>query len=637
MDGLIIHNSFNLFFRNPFGAVCCCQKINISIFTETNSHCTLLVWYFDHYEECSMFSEFCSYNGTNGYIHSYNLTAPDKPGLVFYCFKIENSSETAYYCGRHGNGYVSYQITESYQITVYLGSGFAENQKNRIAYQIFPDRFKRGNKYGGLLRINSHTNRGQNVFIHTDWNDEVLYNPKPYEKYYTPNDFYCGDLQGIEQSIDYLKSLSVNMIYLNPIFESASNHRYDTADYMHIDGILGGDDAFYSLQNACKANKIELMLDGVFSHTGADSLYFNKYKHYGEGGAFNSKLSPYYEWYSFIDHPDTYNSWWGFDELPEVNEDCPSYQRYIENVLNKWRCSWRLDVADELTDNFMQFLYEKTKAIDKNSIVIGEVWEDASDKHSKNHRRGYTNGNMLDGVMNYPLRTWIINFLTCKIDARELAFNITAQAENYPRNFLNCCLNLLSSHDTQRILTVLCGAPDRDALPKDQQQKVLFSGKRLTNGIKKVILAILLQFSVIGIPCIYYGDEVGMQGMADPFSRRAFMQTNNTNDLQLLTVIQKIAFARSKNTAFCGDMICTSYGSEVAVIARINDSAIALCLVNRSADNIKIDIDITADYKIDSYSHKSFKDCIKGKIYTVNGNILSIILDAYSGLLLEGL
>ena len=263
----------------------------------------------------------------------------------------------------------------------------------------------------------------------------MLYTPLPSKKHYTPIDFYGGDLKGIAQALPYLAKLNVGCIYLNPIFESPSNHRYDTADYMKIDPVLGDEADLLRLYDECRRRNIRIMLDGVFSHTGDDSVYFNRYCRYDSVGAYNSKKSEYYEWYDFIDFPDRYRSWWGFLNLPEVNEDNTSYREFIRKVIKKWgllaNVSWRLDVADELTDSFIEFLREQISPYD--AVLIGEVWEDASNKQSYGKLRSYCSGKSLDGVMNYPFRSAVIDFLLHRITAYELAKILLVLQQNYPK------------------------------------------------------------------------------------------------------------------------------------------------------------------------------------------------------------
>ncbi|NLB61778.1 MAG: hypothetical protein GX802_05070, partial [Clostridiales bacterium] len=401
----IIHNSFDSYFRFPFGAMPTGEKLTLRVFAPTDSieggaeAVKLRLW--ENASEKVFTGERypCVYEGNSGNLFKFEIEMPKKPMLVWYYFIVETQDGTFYLGETNGLATLTHFPMKSYQVTVY-DKEFSTPKwfSDTIAYQIFPDRFKKGTKRGGLDRISTHTNKGRQVYIHDDWNDEVLYSPLPNKLHYAPIDFFGGDLAGITQSLPYLSKLHIGCLYLNPIFESASNHRYDTSDYMRVDEVLGGDAALIELANECSSKKIKIMLDGVFSHTGDDSVYFNRFNRYDSVGAYNSHDSEFYEWYDFVEFPDRYRSWWGFLNMPEVNEDNANYREFIKKVLRKWanvaNVSWRLDVADELTDSFIKMLREELKSYD--SVLIGEVWEDASNKHSHGSLRGYTNGFELD-------------------------------------------------------------------------------------------------------------------------------------------------------------------------------------------------------------------------------------------------
>ena len=217
---------------------------------------------------------------------------------------------------------------------------------------------------------------------HKHWDDFPFYAKDPQTGNIAAYDFFGGTLDGIVDKLTYLKSFGVSILYLNPIFESVSNHKYDTGDYKKVDAQFGGDAGLERLRAATEAVGIRLILDGVFSHTGSDSLYFQD--------AIRSKESPYYPWYSFSEYPKKYDCWWGVTTLPNVNEMDPSYQDFIINnpdsVIKHWLMrgvsGWRLDVADELPGVFVQEMYRELKATNPDAVLIGEVWEDASRKES---------------------------------------------------------------------------------------------------------------------------------------------------------------------------------------------------------------------------------------------------------------
>ncbi|MDE6110595.1 MAG: glycoside hydrolase family 13 protein, partial [Eubacterium sp.] len=339
-------------------------------------------------------------------------------------------------------------------------------------------------------------------------------------------------LKGIEEKLDYIKELGVSCIYLNPILEENSNNRYDTADYEKIDPLLGTENDLKSLCKKAKEKGISIVLDGVFSHTGCDSKYFNLYSKYDSVGAYNSKASPYFEWYKFTDYPNEYHSWWGIKLLPEIIEENESYREFIcgkNGVLRKWlRCGisgWRLDVADELPDIFLDDLRKAVKAENEDAIIIGEVWEDATNKFAYGERRRYLLGEQLDSVMNYPFADAVLNFV--KYGGSEGFFNtVMGIVENYPPCVLNVLMNHIGTHDTERAITRLAGE-NADGYGRDwQHEHNVLSAENYEKGISMMKMASLIQYTLPGVPSLYYGDEVGLQGMKDPFNRACFPWDN---------------------------------------------------------------------------------------------------------------
>ncbi len=317
-----------------------------------------------------------------------------------------------------------------------------------------------------------------------------------------------------------------------------SNHRYDTADYRQIDPLLGDADDFSALCQAAQAQGIRLVLDGVFSHTGEDSVYFNRVGRFPSLGACQSPQSPYYPWYTFTRYPDRYKCWWNFHTLPEINKNAPSYRRFIlgnDGVAREWlrqgAAGWRLDVADELPMDFLRLLRAAVKEENPDALLLGEVWEDASHKEAYGEMRCYCQGDTLDSVMNYPLRAAAIDFLTEKTNAADLCRLIRSQQENYPVPFYYSLMNLAGSHDRPRIINVLCDQ-DGEALPPSQRGKMQLTAAEYALGKKRFLQLLRLLCALPGIPCIYYGDEAGMQGGADPFCRGTFPWGREDQELQ---------------------------------------------------------------------------------------------------------
>ena len=466
----------------------------------------------------------------------------NQTGLYFYRFRIEGEGDV---CENEAHfGELNAQNGRSFLLTVFdCKYKTPEWFKGGVMYQIFPDRFAKGATSDICITpdIIGRIRRD-------DWGGEPSYKPNAQGKVLN-NDFFGGNLQGIKEKLGYLKDLGVTVVYLNPIFEAASNHRYDTSDYMKIDPFLGDKSDLEDLIKCAKKMGIRVILDGVFNHTGDDSVYFNKYGHYSSVGAYQSKDSPYYSWYDFQEFPNKYRSWWGIDILPEINETSESYQNFIfgkEGVLKTWLRSgvggYRLDVADELPDFFLQKLRKSVKSTKRDAIIIGEVWEDASDKIAYSERRKYFHGFELDCVMNYPWKNAIISYVLGG-NSDDFFRSIRTLIDHYPKQSLDTLMNILGTHDTARILTVLgekyCHNKDEMA-----EKSAFLTEKEREIAIKRLKIAALLQFTLPGVPCIYYGDENGMEGHIDPFCRRCFNWEELNTDL--ISYYQKLSSIRAK-------------------------------------------------------------------------------------------
>ncbi|MEG1560633.1 MAG: glycoside hydrolase family 13 protein [Clostridia bacterium] len=580
----IYHNSRLKELRSPLGAVTSGSPITLAVRASVDSTVTLRLF--------ALGKESFLDGVRDGEKTVFSFFAPETPCCVFYRFIVNDGERIYSYSARTGEGSeVSDPYDSDYQITVYDEALKTPDWfKSAIVYQIFPDRFKRKGELGGLINIDRHTNLGRRVYIHKNWDDEPTYLPFPNGEFYEPRDFFGGDLYGVLSEVDYIKSLSADCVYLNPIFESASNHRYDVGDYEHVDPVLGGDEALTALVSAFKEEKLHIVLDGVFSHTGADSVYFNKYGRYKSVGAYNSPDSPYAKWYDFLEFPDKYRSWWGFTSLPEVNELDDGYFAFICSVISKYAklgiSSWRLDVADELPDEFIRMLRAELKRNDEDALLIGEVWENASRKFSMGHMRGYVNGDELDSVTNYPFRTALFNFLLEKTDAFALENEMFLLQETYPREFYMSLLNVLGSHDTVRALTALSGAPDRDALTREASALYSPNKEDLARGKKRMFLASMVQFFMPGVPCVYYGDEVGALGMADPFNRAPYPWGREDN--ALLSHYRALGAVRRENkTLLSGKTSFCAVNHDVFAIMRLGTGDMML-VINRSAEEKKV-------------------------------------------------
>ena len=460
-----------------------------------------------------------------------------EPGLYFYWFRLGGRRAAL---GEDRNAEFS-DSASAYQILVYREC-FATPAwfKGGIMYQIFPDRFF---KSGEIL-----VEKGK--WLHRDWHETPEFRPNEKGKILN-NDFFGGNFRGILKKLDYLQSLHVTVIYLNPIFRAFSNHRYDTGDYMQLDPMLGSEEDFSALVSECGKRGIRLILDGVFNHTGDDSRYFNKYGTYDEIGAYQSKDSKYYSWYNFRHFPDKYDSWWGIDVLPAVNENFPSYIDFItgENgVLRRWMKyplgGFRLDVADELPDEFIAKIRSAVKSANGDAVVIGEVWEDASNKIAYSTRRKYFQGEELDSVMNYPLKDAIINFVVSG-NTSLLRRTVGMLLDHYPKCVLDSLMNILGTHDTVRVLTALGGVC---AYNKEEMAVLKLSAEQRAVATERLKIAAILLYTFFGVPCIYYGDEIGMEGYSDPFCRKPFAW--DLIDEDILSHYRWLGELRSRYTVF---------------------------------------------------------------------------------------
>ena len=464
-----------------------------------------------------------------------SLRVPEQAAALWYCFRLETDIGSHWLCPDE-SGYLGrlygYEAG-GFRLTVYRRDFETPAWFRRsVMYQIFPDRFAFSQDGTAEAGVAYHSRLGQTPELHRSLDEPVRYLPRPFERNYIPDDFYGGTLRGIREKLPYLQELGVSCLYLNPIVEARSNHRYDASDYRRVDPILGDEQDFRELCQEAERRGIRLILDGVFSHTGADSVYFNRLGHYPDKGACQGHDSPYYGWYDFRHFPDDYRCWWGFPELPEVEETNPSWQNFVvtgeDSVVRTWlrrgAAGWRLDVADELPDSVLALIRRAAKEEKPDALILGEVWEDAVLKESYGSRRVYALGSSLDSVMNYPLRTAVLDFLLDRSSAMTLRDFLLGQRMNYPAPLYYSLMNLLGSHDVERLRSALATDTNIRALKREEQLELVFTPEALERAVAREKLAAVLQFALPGVPCIYYGDEQGMCGVCDPFNRLPFRE-----------------------------------------------------------------------------------------------------------------
>ncbi len=508
----------------------------------------------------------------------------EKPGIYWYCFEIERDSGKTerIYRGAYSTGYIGAPET-CWQLTVYENIYNAPNSfAGGIMYQIFPDRFRNS----GSTKTGVPDDRKIKP-----WGTAPEWKPNEFGKVLN-NDYLGGDLKGIEEKLPYLQQMGVTIIYLNPIFEAHSNHRYNTADYLKIDPLLGTEKDFISLCNSAHKIGIKIVLDGVFSHTGDDSIYFNKYNRYDYLGAYNSTESPYFEWYKFNNWPDNYTSWWGIDILPEVIEETPKYVDYITGpggVVEKWlrlgADGWRLDVADELPDEFIEKIRERIEAVKPGALLLGEVWEDASNKKAYGVRRKYILGKGLSSVMNYPFKEAIIAYLAHD-DAEGFIDRILTITENYPKEVVDLLMNPLGTHDTMRIITRLSG---ENCENKDRawQENFTLSDEERERCINLFKIAAAIQYTLPGFPSVYYGDEIGMEGCKDPFNRCGYPWDSDRINTDLLKLHIELGKLRTSTPLLKHSPFVPISGAQGCVAyARRDESGALVLIANSSTSDI---------------------------------------------------
>lgn len=591
-------NSRKIECKSPYGAVKCGEKLSLHfpiaswvsvdkmyVFIRLGDVSTPVEMRFEKSE-----------NGFSVYTADYVF---DTAGIYYYRFEMRNRDGIWYY-GRGENGEsVCGENLPEWQLTVYKSSYKTPDfAKGNIIYHIFVDRFNRADGVKTKRKYRLHESFSESP--------EVV---SADGKYYA-DDFFGGNFNGIREKLDYLEELGVGIIYLSPIFKAFSNHRYDTGDYLKVDELLGTEDDFKRLLDAAHEKGMKIILDGVFNHSGADSLYFNKFGTYDSLGAYQSKSSPYYDWYYFKKFPDEYACWWGCDNVPDLNKSNKDYRALVfgkNGVVEKWQKlgadGWRLDVVDELPIDFVNLLIKKIKSVNKDALVIGEVWEDASTKVSYGELRPYLLGDQLDGTMNYPFMNAIIAYVR---DGDEKFFKETVQSilENYPKETIYCLMNSLGTHDTVRIINALSDVRAH-GWSKTHKLGYKLPDSEYEKAKKKLYLASVLQFTLPGIPSIFYGDEAGLQGFDDPINRRPYPW--GSEDKEILAHYKKLGRIRRENRAvFSGGFNMRDENGLVAYERAGGDDEI-LIAVNAGADDKTLFI--SKEYT-SLYNNKEYKDVV---------------------------
>ena len=608
MDDIqIFHDSHNLELRNPFGAVSIGNKVRIRLWTSKRCLAYInLINFYNNQIEIQM-NEIGWNDSVNNWIYEVEVDTSNNIGLIYYYFRVSYYGRNIIYGNNieslGGIGQIYFNEPISYQITIYSKKDVPSWYREGIIYQIFVDRFFNGEEEGKVL------NPKKNTFIYGNWDDSPMY-IKDMSGNIVRWDFYGGNLLGVKKKLKYIKSLGVSVIYFNPIFDSPSCHKYDTGDYEKIDPMFGDEEIFKDLCREAEKLGMRIILDGVFSHTGSDSKYFNKFGNYDSLGAYQSLQSPYYRWYRFNDYPKLYETWWGFSNMPNVDELNPSYLDYIirnkNSVIEKWlklgAGGWRLDVADELPDEFIKILKKKLKEVKSDGVLIGEVWDDASNKVSYNRKREYLFGNELDSVTNYPLRQIILDLVRNYIGSKYFIRKYLSLKENYPKEYFYSTMNMLGNHDTERVLTML------------------------NNNVNLLKEAVVIQMTLPGVPLIYYGDEAGLTGGKDPDNRKSYPWGKENKDI--LEFYKKISAIRVGEEALkSGEIEFLENNNGILGYERILNSDRIIIVVNmmEKEENILID-NIDGDI-LDLLD--------KDKEYVVENRKINILIKAHEFIILK--
>lgn len=552
-----------------------------------------------------------SYERTKGNLSFFNARVVfDEIGVYYYAISlnlngnnvwIKKSSETCLPC-------ITTENFPFWRITACEKDFKVPNwAKGGIIYHIFVDRFRRDCSVPIVQNLPQIRDR----ILHEKWDELPIWMPDE-KKEVKNNDFFAGNLRGIKKSLRYLKSLGVTIIYLSPVCESQSNHRYDTGDYKQVDQYAGSNEDLEALCDAAHSMGMKVILDSVFNHTGDCSRYFNADGRYVDSiGASKGQESPYYNWYKRCGK--SFLFWWGFENLPEMNvenEKCEQFLFGKDGVIDTWYAmnidGQRIDVADELTDYSLKKNREAAVRNNEDVFIIGEVWENAAIKEKDGKTRNYLLGHSLDTVMNYPFTDAILRYVRFG-DFQKLHRVVLEIINDYPEEALFSAMNALSTHDITRAMTTLQGVeieqnrewvwdvPDfGDVIEnrKWQYENDKLEGKSYKEAKKKFKIATVIQYFLPGNVSIFYGDEAGLYGYKDPFNRKPYPWKNRDKDL--LKFFRTLGKIRTKFDFLKeADFEFISLDENMLVFERESNSESdkrCIIVVNRSENKQKIEL-----------------------------------------------
>lgn len=509
--------------------------------------------------------------------YSYTCTFEDV-GLYWYHFEVAYNDYSIKLIRNDNLDIMESPADSDYlQLVINNESTASETFKKGIIYHIFVDRF---NRVGEVTSRN-----GLNLI--DDWEQPLCYEYDEKGDRVNRN-CYGGNFQGIIEKLPYLKSLNVKTIYLSPIFEAHSSHKYNVADYSKVETMFGGKEMLDELIRKAKRLGIKIIIDGVFNHTGSDSIYFNKNGRYKTIGAYQSEYSKYYSWYDFDKYPDSYSCWWGIKTLPQTREDSGFFD-YISGkngIISKYMSmglnGLRLDVVDELSNNFLQAICKATREINPDALIVGEVWEDASSKIAYDERKKYFLGGYLDSVTNYPMKNAILNFIKYG-DHQKFVNTVNLILDQYPKSIQDNLMNILDTHDTLRAITYLGANMNSPEYSENINYKL--TDEEYERGKKLLKLASIIQYTIMGIPTIFYGDEAGVQGVKDPYCRATYPW--GKEDTELIEWYTELGNLRNNKVLLDGNMSIKYANNSVIIYERTKDDSKIIVAVNMSEENFE--------------------------------------------------
>ena len=443
--------------------------------------------------------------------------------------------------------------------------------KEGIVYQIFPDRFCNGDK----------NNDPEGTL---PWGEEV-----------STTTMFGGDLQGIINKLDYLQELGINIVYLTPIFLASTNHKYNTCDYYQVDPSFGDVEKAKELVEKCHARGIRVLFDAVFNHSGSDFFAFKDVVEKGE-------KSKYKDWFYIKNYPvDTKKINYitfanNVDTMPKLNTHNPEVKEYLLKVGEYWIKEvgidgWRLDVCDEVDHAFWKEFRKVVKAANPEALIIGEIMHEST---------SWMRGDQMDGFMNYPLRELLLDFFARgRIKGEKFKEELAYVSSLYTDEVNSCLFNLIGSHDTARFLT-------------DSKE-----------DINKLKLAAAFQYTYIGLPYIYYGDEIGMVGENDPFCRRCMIWDEDKQDKELLAFFKKLnALRKTEKVLIYGDYKDLGSKENILIYKRTLGNEEILVILNNNSDSLELSLESDLGKYVDLLNDSEIS---LAKVFKVNGNEIKIL------------